>query len=50
MTRLRVDNYDQRSGICDLTDKETGRRFRAPCEPTGRTIEDEKNQTVEVQR
>src|SRR3990167_8606310 len=45
---LKVENYDESAGQCDLRDEETGRRWRSPCEPTGRTKRQENQKNEEV--
>lgn len=46
---MKVERYDESRGECDLYDPETGRRWRSPCEPTGRQKpnEDQKSKREE---
>jgi hypothetical protein len=46
MAKIIVEHYQD--GVCDLRDEETGRRWRSPCEPTGRTKRQENQKTKEV--
>jgi hypothetical protein len=45
---LTVEHYHDSTAQCDLFDPETGRRWRSPCEPTGRVKQDKKQETKEV--
>lgn len=45
---MKVDHYDSETGVCTLRDTQTGRRFDARCEPTGRNRYENKNSQQEV--
>ncbi|MBI3059124.1 MAG: hypothetical protein HYY81_07435, partial [Deltaproteobacteria bacterium] len=44
----KVEHYHENTAQCDLYDPETGRRWRSPCEPTGRNRYEKENPKQEV--
>ena len=44
-----MESYDEKQGVCAIRDNESGQRYWARCEPTGRVV-NERQQTIEFQK
>lgn len=41
---VKVEKFDDERGVCDLRDEKTGKKWQAPCEPTGRNRHDNREE------